>query len=182
MAADVLADRRRAAAQRGAGAARAPALSPRLRGGSVPCGSSALGRLGREQVLKREAVARHDLSQLDLDRSVEDRAGVDEGVELAVLAAGVDAGGQVGQQRLVKAAADEGGVELPGVDADECRLETGVDEIFGEDGGVAAPEGEEAGATGAGQSLLAIGADVGEEEVAEGNRGDSIERRSGERA
>jgi hypothetical protein len=86
---------------------------------------------------------------------------VDEGVELAVLAAGVDAGGEVGQERLVEAAADEGGVELPGVDADERCLEAGVDEFLGEDGGVAAPEGKEAGATGAAQSLLAVGADVG---------------------
>jgi hypothetical protein len=49
-----------------------------------------------KQVLKNEAVPLNHLAQPDLDRLVEDRAGVDEGVELAVLAAGVGAFREVG--------------------------------------------------------------------------------------
>jgi hypothetical protein len=106
---------------------------------------------------------------------------VDEGVELAVLAAGIDAGGKVGEQRLVEAAADEGGIELVGIDADEDRLEAGVDELAGEGGGVTAPERKQGAAAGAGQPALTVGAHVLEEEVPEGDRGDPVERGSAER-
>lgn len=71
---------------------------------------------------------------------LEDRAGVDEGVELAVLAAGVDANGEVGQQRLVEGAADERRIELARIDADEHRLEARLNELEGEFAGVPLPE------------------------------------------
>jgi hypothetical protein len=76
---------------------------------------------------------------------------VDEGVELAVLAARVDAGWKVGEQRLVEASPDEAGVELVGIDAYEDRPEAGVGELAGESGGVAAPERKQGAAAGSGQ-------------------------------
>src|SRR4051794_3659676 len=157
-------------------------------GGSAVVTSPAIGGIAQalkslqEEVLEGEAVALCDLAELDPDRRPENRAGMDEGVELTVLAAGVDAVGQVGEERLVEAAADEGGVELGGIDADEDRFEAGLDELLREGGGVATPEREERSAAGADQPLLAVGADVLEEEVAEGDRRDAVERGRRERA
>lgn len=48
-------------------------------------------QLGRGQVAEEEAVALDELTGLAGDRRGEDRAGMDEGVELTVLTAGIDA-------------------------------------------------------------------------------------------
>lgn len=68
---------------------------------------------------------------------------MDEGVELAVLAAGVDGGRQVTEQLLVERPAGEGGVEAGGVDADQHCLEPAGEELARQQAGVAAPDGEQ---------------------------------------
>lgn len=90
-------------------------------------------------------------------------------MELAVLPAGVCRGGEVGEQLSAECAADEGRVEPAWVDADEGCLEPGVDELFGEFGGVEPPEREEPASVGGYQALLAVGANLLEEEVAVGD-------------
>jgi hypothetical protein len=63
-------------------------------------------------------------------------------VELAVLAAGVDAGRQFGQEPLLVAAAREGRVEHARIDADERRLEAGGEELLRKRGRVLSPKGK----------------------------------------
>src|SRR5438128_2093639 len=75
------------------------------------------------QVAEDESLALDDLSRLACDRRGEDRARGDEGVELPVLAAGVDAGRELSEQPLVVAASAEGGVEHARIDTDERRHE-----------------------------------------------------------
>ena len=81
-------------------------------------------------------------------------------MELAVLAAGVDTGGQLGEQALVVAASTEVCVECVRVDADERRLEARVEELAGERGGVAPPERKEPALTGRGETTLPVGTDI----------------------
>src|SRR5207244_4220797 len=111
----------------------------------------------------------------------EDRARGDEGVELAVLAAGVDAPRELSEQALVVAAAAEGGVEGARVDADEHRFEAGVEELARERGRVVPPEGEEAALAGRGETTFPVGADILKEQIAEGNRLDPGQRGGRER-
>ena len=56
---------------------------------------------------EHESVAVDDLAEVDIDRAGEHRAVIDERMELAVLAARVDAGRQIGEQRAVEVAAGE---------------------------------------------------------------------------
>src|SRR5206468_4249238 len=83
---------------------------------------------------KDEAVAVDDVAARAVDRGGE--PGVDEGVELAVLAAGVDGGRKVGEEPLIEAATGERRIELTRVDADERCFEPRGDELVGELGGV----------------------------------------------
>ena len=113
--------------------------------------------------------------------SREERPGVHEGVELAVLAARVDSGGQVGEEPRVVRAPGERRVEHARIDADDDRREAAVDELAGQLGRCRAPRAERRRGAGRRQALLAVGADVLEEEVAEGDRVDARERGAGER-
>ena len=61
-------------------------------------------------------------------------------MELAVLAAGVDARRELSEQPLVVAAPAEGGVEHARVDADERRLEARIEELARERGRVSCPQ------------------------------------------
>jgi hypothetical protein len=84
-------------------------------------------------------------------------------VELAVLAAGVDARRELSEQPLVVVASAEGGVERARIDADERRLEARIQELVRERGRVLPPEREEAALTGRGETSLTVGADILEE-------------------
>jgi len=53
--------------------------------------------LRRRQVAEDEPIALDDRSRLAVDRLSEDRARMNEGMELAVLAAGIDTGRQLGE-------------------------------------------------------------------------------------
>src|ERR1700761_2663126 len=72
------------------------------------CGSRYGGRRG-EEIGIDEIVSLHGLAGYDGDGSREHRAGGDEGVELAALAAWVDGGRQVGEELRVEGASGEGG-------------------------------------------------------------------------
>jgi hypothetical protein len=101
---------------------------------------------------------------------------VDESVELAVLPAWIDMWRQVFEEALVEGAACERGVELAGIDADEDRLEPFGDEAAGQLCGVPTPEREQPTPLRRREALLAIGAHLLEEEIAEGDCVDAIER------
>src|ERR1700677_4331499 len=125
--------------------------------------------LRRLQIAKDKALALNDLAGVAGNRLGEDRAGMDEGVELAVLPAGVNARGQIGEQLLVIGTPREGGVERLRVQADDVRLEAGGDELASQDAGVASPQREETAPAVCGESLLAVCADIFEIEIAEGD-------------
>ena len=95
----------------------------------------------------------------------EHRTVPDERVELAVLAAGVDAEWKFCEQPLVVLAPAEGGVEGTRVNADERRLEACVEELAREIGRVMPPEREQAALAGRGETTLAVGTDILQEQV-----------------
>jgi hypothetical protein len=107
--------------------------------------TSDIGRLVslRGQVAEDEAVSLDDVAGRAGDGLGEDRAGMDEGVEFAVLAAGVDPRRQFGEKLIVVRPPGERGVERARVEADEDRLEAGGNELPRELAGVAAPEREQ---------------------------------------
>src|SRR5688572_6728693 len=78
--------------------------------------------IASHEIGEREALADHLLADQAGDRSFEARAGVDERVELAVLAARIDSRGQLIEERRVVLAAGERRVEPARVDADDIRL------------------------------------------------------------
>ena len=90
-------------------------------------------------------------------------------MELAVLAAGIDPGRQFGEQPFVVTSPGEGWVEQLRIDADERRLEACVEELARESGRIASPEREKAVLTRSGETCFAVGADVLEEQIAEGD-------------
>ena len=98
----------------------------------------------------------------------------DEGVEFAVFAAGVGVRREIAEEGGVELAAGEAGVE-------DFRIDTGGDgaeilsvEMADELAGVALPEGEEGGHADAGEIFFAVGAEVFEEDVAEGDFADAL--------
>jgi hypothetical protein len=98
----------------------------------------------------------------------------DGGVELAVLAAGIDARRQVGEERGVEAPAREARIEPGGIDGDEMRLEPRRDDLVRQLVRVASPEREDRLHPGFGHARLAVGADILKEEVAEDHVADAI--------
>jgi hypothetical protein len=78
-----------------------------------------------------EIVALHSLCGYYRYGTREHGAGEGEGVELATLAAGIDFGGQVGEQGSVEGAAGEGRAECARVNAGEMRAQAGGDHFSG---------------------------------------------------
>ncbi len=96
------------------------------------------------------------------DGGLEHRAGVAEGVEFSALAAGIDGWWKLMQQGRVEFASQESGIQLAGVDACDCGSQSSSNHCSCElrRGGVVAPEREEGSDFGAGELLLAVGADI----------------------
>src|SRR6185437_511361 len=94
---------------------------------------------------------------------------VDEGVELPVLATRVYFNWEVAQQLLVIFAPGERRVEHARVDAHDDRAEAGVEETRGQLAGVTAPEWKATTLARGRESALAVGADVFEKQISEGD-------------
>lgn len=90
-----------------------------------------------------ESVALDDFAAFDGDRVTEHGAVVDAGVELAVLAAGVDVGREVAEEVFVEVSSGEFAGEFLGIDADDAGLDSGGDHFVEEGTRVAAPDGED---------------------------------------
>ena len=76
-----------------------------------------------------ESVSLYDLAAFDGDRMPEHGAVVDAGVELAVLAARVDAWGKFGEEILVEVSSGEFAGEFFGIDADDAGFDSGCDHL-----------------------------------------------------
>jgi hypothetical protein len=129
-------------------------------------------------------VALHGLRGYTRDGTRKHWAGEGEGVELAALAAGIDGCGQVGEQRGIEGATGEGCVEHARVDAGEVGAQAGGEHLLREFGGgdaeVRRPDGEDGFEAGVGELRDAVGANVLEEEVAEGDAVDALGDGAGE--
>src|ERR1700686_2641798 len=84
----------------------------------------------RQQIaIRKSLLPQHALAALQVDRRREGRAIVNKGVKLAVLAARIDAGGQVGQERIVKLTPREIGRQRLCVHAAQDRAKAQGDEL-----------------------------------------------------
>jgi hypothetical protein len=90
---------------------------------TVP-GGPRQGRMDHSYVAEDESVTLDDFPDLDGDRRVQDRSGIYERVELAVSAAGINAGREIVEQLIVEPAPRERAVEL-------CRIDTRDDRLAG---------------------------------------------------
>src|SRR5260370_31613055 len=123
---------------------------------------------------KEKAIAVDDFSGSNRDGRVKDGAIEDEGVELTVFAAGVGVGRKVAEEGLVEFAAGKTGVENFGVDTCGDGTEMLLVEVADQFAGVALPDGKESGHADASEIFLAVGAEVFEEDVAEGDLADAL--------
>src|ERR1043166_2163735 len=97
----------------------------------------------------------------------EHRAIIDAGVELTVLAARIDSRGQLRQEFRSEIPAGEAGIELFRIDTAQARPQTAGDHVACELRGRNLPEWKYQRQSRARQLLLAIGADIAQEEIAE---------------
>src|SRR5438874_7422998 len=142
----------------------APSPAPtRRRQEAIREWSGGPSRRPREQVGEDEPVTGHDLAAANGDGPVEHRAGPREGVELAVLAAGVHPGRKAGQEVAIEGGARRLARQDARVDTGEARLEAGRDHLLRQRGGGPSPEREVEAHPGAAHLALAIAANVLEE-------------------
>ncbi len=127
-----------------------------------------------EKIRKNEAIAAYDFAGFDADFAVEHRASRSERVEFTVFGAGIAGFGQRGEQLLVEGAAGEAFGNLGGVEANHAGFQAGGDHVAGEFSGWLEPKREQRFETGGGKLAFAIGADVGEKKISEGDRGDAF--------
>ena len=135
------------------------------------------------EVGKHEAVPVDALAELDADRLGEHRPSIGKRVELAVLAAGIDArpAGRSSSCSIERAAGKRA-IELARIDAGQPRLQAAVDHLAREIGGrLRLPDREQRLEPRAGQALLAIAPHVLEKQIAEGDVREAFGDESGDR-
>jgi len=140
-------------------------------GPALPEGGRRAG-LGGVEVGEEEAFAVEGLANGDGDGAGVVGAVPGEGVEFAVFAAGVGGVGEVGEEIVIEFAAGEFGGDFGGVEAGDGGADAAGDDLAGKVAGVHAPEGEEGLHVNPGHLALAVGADIGEGDVAEDDFGD----------
>src|ERR1041384_6303882 len=119
------------------------------------------------KVAINKAVAVDYFAHGERDRVAEDGAGENEGVELAIFAAGINIGRKIAEERLIEFTTGEAGGEDLGVNANGDGAKTVRVELPDQVTGVALPNGEERGHADACEIFFAIDAEVLEEDVAE---------------
>jgi hypothetical protein len=97
----------------------------------------------KTEIGEDEAVALDDFSSLDRNGMREHRTVVGERVKLAALAARIDAGGQLGEERRVELTAGKSTVERAGIDARQARMQSAVYHLVRKRGGVEAEQRED---------------------------------------
>src|SRR5260370_22284850 len=95
-------------------------------------------------------------------------------MELRWWAGGGGVGRKVEEEGLVEFADGKAGVENLGVDASGDGTETLFMEVADQFAGIAFPDGKESGHADASEISLAVGAEVFEEDVAEGDLADAL--------
>src|SRR6266508_2568960 len=123
--------------------------------------------LGGKDVAIDEPVPRDNFASPARDGLAVHGGVPDEGMELAVLAAGVYSAWKVLQECPVEGPSDEGAIQGPWVDAHNYRPEANLQHLPSELGGVPAPQREHAVLAGPPEALLPVGPDVLQEQVRE---------------
>ena len=127
-------------------------------------------RLG-EKIGIDEIVSLDSFSGNDSDGTRKHWSGEGEGVELAALAARIDAGWKVCEQFRIEGSACERWTERARINTSKMRAQACIDHLLGEFGGadaeISAPDRKDRLETGSSEALDAICANVLKEEVAE---------------
>jgi hypothetical protein len=130
--------------------------------------------LQRKQVAKDKTASVGDLTRAKKDRPTEDRTVKDKGVEFAVFSARVGAGRKIAKKGFVEFTPGEAGIDNLGVNANGHSAETLRVKKADEFARITLPEGKEGGHADARKILFAIGAQVLEKDVAEGDFADAL--------
>lgn len=125
--------------------------------------------LHRNQVAKDKTISVGDLTGAKKDRPAEDGTVKNKGVEFAVFSTRVGAGRKIAKKRFVEFTAGEAGMDNLGVNANGHGAETLRVKKADEFTRIALPEGKESGHADACKIFFAIGAQVFEKDVAEGD-------------
>src|SRR5262249_42610718 len=123
----------------------------------------------RQQISEIETVARNDFARDNAHGKAKVRSVVDKRMELSVFAAGIGARRQIAKERFVEQAPREGGIKSLGVHANGDRAEPSAKELAREFARVALPDGEDRLHVHSREVALAVGAQVLQEDVAEGD-------------
>src|SRR5713226_4657413 len=128
----------------------------------------------RQQIAKHKTIAVYNFSRADRNGKVKDRAVKNKSVELAVFAAGVSAGREIGEERIVELASSEAAIEDLGIHANGDGAEALRVEETNELERVALPNRKKCSHADAGQILFAIAAQVFQEDVAKGHLSNAV--------
>lgn len=120
-----------------------------------------------QQITKDERVALDDFASANGNGRAENRAIENEGVEFAVFAARIDAGGELAEEFGSQFPARKGSVEFAGIDAGGEGAETVVQEAGSEFAGVDLPQGEDGAHLKTSEILFAVNAEILQEDIAE---------------
>ena len=105
---------------------------------------------------------------------MKNRAGEDEGVEFSVFAAGVGVLRKIAEEGCIQFAAGEAGIESFWIDASGDGAEMMIVKIANQFVRVALPDGKKGGHADAGKIFFAVGAEVFEEDIAEGHLSNAL--------
>jgi len=123
----------------------------------------------RQQIAKPESVTQYFFASGEMNRRLKDGTIENERMEFAVLAARIDAGRQIGEERFVEDATREGRIEDTRINTNHNCLKTQTQKIASESARITFPNGEQRLHPDLREIPLSINAQVFEENVAEGH-------------
>src|SRR6195256_5277328 len=123
----------------------------------------------RQQIAKPESVTQYFLAGGETNRRLKDGTVENERMEFAVLAARIDAGRQIGEERFVEDATREGRIEDTRIYTNHNCLKTQAQKIAREFARITLPDGEQRFHPDLREIPLSINAQVFEENIAEGH-------------
>jgi len=130
--------------------------------------------LHRNKVAKDKTVSVGDLTGANKDRPAEDGTVKDKGVEFPVFSARVGGGGKIAKKQFVEFTASEARIDNLGINANGYGTETLRVKEADEFARVALPQRKESGHADARKVLFAIGPQVLEKDVAEGDLANAL--------
>src|SRR5215471_5873381 len=133
-----------------------------------------LRKLFGEQITKHKRIALNYFAGCKFDRLSKKRTVENKSVEFAVLSAGIHAWREIGEERLIQLAAGKAGIEHPWVNANCDGAKSERVELANQLTGVSFPKWKDCLHFEAREILFAIGAQVFQENIAEGDAANSL--------